>query len=110
MNNYFVNVGPDLANKIEANTTGKSAKSYQRSVHFPDKRNTSSSFITPASNDEILKIFSKLKNCSPDWDGMRKNIFNGIFNIIANPLVHLMNLSLEQGIVFDELKLAQVIP
>ena len=41
---------------------------------------------------------------------MRKSIFNGIFNIIANPLVHLMNISLEQGIVPNELKLVQVIP
>ena len=47
---YFVNVGPDLANKIEADTSATS---------YIDKRNTSSIFITPTSDDEIWKIFFK---------------------------------------------------
>ena len=48
-NNYFVNVGPDLANKIEVDTIGKSAIG----ALCIDKRNTSSIFITPTTNDEI---------------------------------------------------------
>ena len=48
-NNYFVNVGPDLANKIEVDTIGKSAIG----ASCIDKRNTSFIFITPTSNDEI---------------------------------------------------------
>ena len=39
-NNYFVNVGPALENKIEADTTGKSPKSYI------DKRNTNLLFLS----------------------------------------------------------------
>ena len=96
----FVNVGPDLPNKIEADT-GESATSYI------DKRNTSSIFNTPTSNDEIFKIFSKLKDCSPGWDGMRKIIFNSILNIIANACPSYKFIFQARHIVPIEQKIAQ---
>ena len=54
-NYYFINVGADIANKIEADTKDKTDTSNSA------KHNADFIFITPTSNDEIVKLFSKHK-------------------------------------------------
>ena len=54
-NNYFVNVGPNLANNIK-NINATSAESYL------NKQNINSIFLRPTDQNEILKIISEMKN------------------------------------------------
>ena len=51
-----------------------------------------------------------MKSSSPGWDGTKMELLKEVKDFLSVPLSHLINLSMEQGIVPDELKLARVVP
>ena len=103
-NDFFVNVGPNLASKIQS--TGKH--------FFNDYLNTAheqSIFMRPIVEDEILKIINKFdKNKSAGHDGIGNLIVKGVAKEIVRPLTAIFNRSLSTGKVPDSLKIAKVIP
>ena len=102
-NDFFVNVGPDLASRIH--NTGKPYYDYIKAAH--DK----SIFMKPIIEDEIIKIIGKFdKNKSAGHDGIGNLIVKRVANEIARPLSAIFNLSLTTGIFPDQLKVAKVIP
>jgi len=102
-NNFFTNIGSNLAGKIP-NTD----------AHFNDylgQNNLQSIFWTPISTKEIELIVAKFKykgNCGID-DIDQRVIINTI-DIISEPLAHIFNTSLTTGSVPNELKIGQIIP
>jgi len=103
-NNCFVNLGPNLASKI-SNQSDKNANYYLGSP------NVKSIFVSPVTETEVIKTIMGLKNkSSPGWDGLKTEVIKYVVNIIAKPIVHVINLSLENGIVPDEIKIARVVP
>lgn len=72
--------------------------------------NPSSVFIKNTDVQEILNIISNLKNTSPGWDDIYTCIIKENGKFLAEILTHLLNLSLGQGTLPNELKLAKVIP
>ena len=102
-NDFFVNVGPNLASRIQS--TGKQYHDY---ISTAQKH---SIFMRPIAEDEILKIIYKFdKNKSAGHDGIGNLIVKGVAKEIVHPLTAIFNLSLSTGKVPDNLKIAKVIP
>jgi len=103
-NNCFVNLGPNLASKI----TDKSNKNANCYLGSP---NVNSIFVVPVTENEVFNIITGLKNkSSPGWDGIKTDVIKYVADIIVKPLMYVINLSLESGIVPDEIKIARVVP
>jgi hypothetical protein len=102
-NNYFVNIGPKLVSQMPQSTAN--ANTFLNHAHaYP------SAFFTPATSDEVHNIIKQLKSASPGYDNITLSILKHIWPVISTALTHLINLSLQTGIVPDELKIAKVIP
>ena len=102
-NKYFVNIGPNLISKLPQSTPNPT-------TFMSASRTYPSIFLTPTTTDEIKSIMLHLKSSSPGYDGITLPILKHIFQIIANTLTHLINLSLQNGIVPNEIKIAKVTP
>ena len=55
-------------------------------------------------------IISSLKNGAAGWDEFTPQMIKEIRSSINSPLVHICNLSLQQGLFPDELEIANVLP
>ena len=98
-NDFFVNVGPNLASKIRS--TGKHYNDYLSIVH------KQSIFMRPIVEDEILKIINKFdKNKSAGHDRIGNLTVKGVAKEIVHPLTAIFNRSLSTGKVPDSLKIA----
>ena len=100
-NDFFVNVGPNLAEKIP--TTDKSPT-------YLMERNLNSMAVLPVTESEVISIIKNLKHSSPGWDSISVDIVKNTYSIFIQPLTYIMNLSVMKGIVPMELKIAKVIP
>ena len=67
-------------------------------------------YAWPTDATEIRNIILELKLSSPGWDNINAKVLKSTYNAISEPLVHIVNLSLNQGLFPNELKLARVIP
>ena len=104
-NDFFVNIGPNLASKIPVTPT--EFKDFLSSVPSP----MNSLFLSPTDGQEIVDICSKFKNgTSSGFDNIKPDIVKTVINFIKTPLCHVFNLSISSGIVPDELKVARVVP
>ena len=101
-NDFFVNIGPSLAKNIP--------KASREPASFITHSLLQSMYNSNVTEDKISKIILSLKLCSPGWDGIQAKIVKSTFQLYLQPLVHLLNLSLSQGVFPDELKIAKVIP
>ena len=103
-NNYFTNLGPNLASKI-GNTKNTDF------MKFLPPYFSKSLFFTPTDEEEILNIVNTLKaSRSVGHDGLSVNILKQIIIPITAPLVHIFNLSISTGKCPNSLKIAKVIP
>lgn len=100
-NKYFVNVGASLASKIpnSCNDPLEYVSGIDNSI-----------FINETNPEEIKLIINNLKNSSPGHDDIDIRILKNISAEITQPLTYLFNLSLNQGIFPDPLKVARVTP
>ena len=67
-------------------------------------------FVSPTDGTEVSNIISSLKEASSGYDDVTKNIVKVSYEDYIQPLTHVINLSLVNGIVPQELKIAKVIP
>lgn len=100
-NEFFVNVGPNMATKFTQPLPNSSTARTQ----IQD-----SIFLTPTNETEILELISKLKNKASGIDNISTQILKVISKNIAKPLVHILNLCIEKSIFPDAFKKAEVIP
>jgi hypothetical protein len=101
-NNYFSNIGTTLDKKIPVNN--KDPTSY-----IPSNSNASI-FLRPCTKEELLKYITNLRNCAAGWDQVPSSLLQENQLVIAECLVHIINLSLIQGIFPNELKVAILVP
>ena len=101
-NDYFVNIGCDLAEKIPS-VTSNSMANIQTQV-------SNSIVIEPVTESETNNVISQLKNSSPGWDDLPSMLLKNSSGYILNVLTNIFNKSLIQGIVPNELKVAKIIP
>lgn len=62
------------------------------------------------TEDEVREILINLGDSSPGYDGIGGRLLISIQESIVKPLSHIFNISLEKGIVPQELKIAKIIP
>jgi hypothetical protein len=102
-NKYYINIGPSTASSIPQTTTNLSS--------LPIIPQASSFFMTPTTDEEIIRIIKQLKpKTSCGFDNINSKIIKLSNMTIALPLAHIINLSLSHGIVPNQMKLAKVIP
>lgn len=102
-NNFFVNVGPDLAAKVPKCTSNN-----------PDtliKINPKTMFLSGVTVEEIMDVVNNCKNkISTDCFDINMSIVKQIISSIAKPLTYICNLSFQTGAFPKKMKLAKVIP
>jgi hypothetical protein len=102
-NEYFVNIGPKLADEI--------GNEHKRFDQYLLKQFENNIFFTPILEQEIVKIIAKFdQNKSPGHDGICNSLVKKIADKICVPLVMIFNLSIVNGVVPKDLKLAKVVP
>jgi len=70
-----------------------------------------SMYVSPTTDTEIIDIIKNLKKSAPGYDGINASLLKHMLPAIINPpLTHMINLSILNGQVPDELKIAKVIP
>ena len=101
-NEFFVNIGPNLANKIpQCNLT---FKSYLPTVNTTLKE-------TVLSENEFEEAFKTLKrNKAPGHDGLDVNIITSVYEFIKKPLQKIFIESINLGIFPEKMKIAKVTP
>ena len=102
-NDFFTNVGPNLAEKI-----GQSDKHFK---DFLGRSITNSIFLELRTKTEILNIVSNLSNKSSlDKDAISMILVKDIIDTVSEPMRHICNISISQEIFPEEMKAAKVVP
>ena len=101
-NKFYINIGPTLASKIPY--CQKNPLSY---IH---QNISDSMYLNEVTVNEVKNVIVSLKEASPGWDDIHAKIIKCTYNLFMDPLTHVLNLSMLQGVVPNELKIARVIP
>ena len=100
---YFTNIGPNLAKSILA-----SDKSHRC---FLKEGFVNSFFLQWASELEVTEICSSFQcGTALGYDSVSVNFLKESFNLICALLTYVISLSLNSGVVLQEIKIARVIP
>ena len=102
-NNFFVNVGTNLASKIPI--VDKRPSDYMKHINIENVFEASI-----VSEDEIFKIITNFKDSAAGWDGIKPSVIKHVKNSVLQPLAHICNLSFTTGRFPNALKIANVIP
>ena len=103
-NNFFVNIGPKLARRIDSNNK----KPYSS---YLDKNITSNFHFTSITADDLSKIIHSLKSkTSSGHDFISSKLLKFIAPALLSSLTLIINQSLTTGIFPKKLKIAKVIP
>lgn len=101
-NNFFVNIGPELAKEI---------KMVNEPLENLIETNPKSMFLTPTDENELLKIIKACSNkTSQDHNGIDMRTVKYVGEAITKPLTHICNLSFQSGKFPSEMKIAKVLP
>jgi len=74
-------------------------------------RNAHSIFLGPVTHQDIIDITLKFKSkTSIDFTNVSSKLMKATIHSTAHPLTHIINLSLENGIFPNEMKISKVIP
>ena len=101
-NEFFINVGPSLSKKIPTQNT--------MPIDYIKNKAIYSMFLEPVSETEIKKLISSLKSNTPGYDMIGSAVLKWCVDSISEPLSYVCNMSLQEGLFPDELKIANVIP
>ena len=102
-NNFFVNIGPDLASRIpptDINFTKYLKGTYKNSF-----------YLSPTNAQEVIQVASLLPNKkSKGVDEIPVSTVKQTISKIAEPLAEIINTSIHTGIFPDALKIAKICP
>ena len=101
-NDFFITVGPTLAKKIP--NVGKLPKD------FLGQMVEESQFLDPVTAGEIYKLIAGLKNTATGYDDISTALLKLSLEYIADPLVHICNSSMIEGVFPEQLKIACELP
>ena len=101
-NNYFSTVGA---------RNSKSTNNDIDPLTFMHSSSENSCFLHPTNQKEVSELVLSLKSkSSSGHDNISNSLLKEIIPFISQPLTHIFNLSIQNGIVPDVFKLAKVIP
>jgi hypothetical protein len=101
-NQFFVNIGKDLAKQIPVSS--------KNPLDYIENYSQNSMVVNPVDHTEVRKIIMSLKNCSTGWDNIQTKILKQTHVLYIEVITHVLNLSLTQGLFPDTMKIARVIP
>ena len=101
-NNFFIKIGPKLANDIP--TVTRSFENYVQNTNETTKED-------PITINELkdAPFFSLKINKSAGCDEISLNVIRNCFGELCDPLKYIFNLSFKKGIFPDSMKIAKVI-
>ena len=100
-NDYFINIGKNLATNLNGNI------SYKNYLKMPSK---TTCHLERVTTSDVENIIDKLKTkSSSGYDGISNTILKSIKSVIINPLTLIINQMVETGIFPDVLKISKVI-
>jgi len=103
-NRFFLNVAPTISGNIIPSNNLPIYEEVNDDISFTIS-------ATPVTAQEILEIIKEIKNKkSQDLYGMSNFFVKKIIYLIADPLVHIFNLSFKNGLVPNQLKVAKIVP
>lgn len=102
-NEYFVNIGPLLAENIQCNSCAND---------FLGISNPYSLFLFPVTPDEIVEVASHClkSNKAAGFDNFKPSVMRNVIHVLAVPLTHIFNISLSHGVFPNRMKVAKVAP
>jgi len=104
-NNFFVNIGPELANNIEPVDENATIS------EFLGPPILDSMFLKQVNDQEIINIVQNFKNkTSYDVENINMTIIKSVIHSIIDPLVHICNKSFLSGTFPEKMKIAKVTP
>ena len=103
LNDFFVNVGPNVEKTVPANPVG-------RPESFLKERNQFNFLVTFISNEDVFDIIKNLDNKAIGPYGLPVDLLKMIPDLIIFPLCQIINLSFTSGKFPDVLKIAKVVP
>ena len=92
-NNFFVNVGSELANRIPSSPISPS--------RYMKNQIVNSIFLETVSPEELLQVIKCLKHSAVGYDELDAQHIKSSSSIISQPLLHICNLSLHM--VFSQM-------
>ena len=102
-NKFYTNIGPKLASQIDTSDTPN--------INPQFKSIANSFYFYPTDDQEITRIIRLLKpKTSTGHDGISPKLLTQTCKPLIKPLVSIINLSLQTGIVPSDMKKAKVIP
>ena len=101
-NNYFNNVGHNLAKDIPAVPVLPSS--------YIKETVNETIYLKSVTTLEVDKIIKALKTSSSGWDNISAKVVKETSAFFIHPLTHILNLSILSGIFPTELKVTKVIP
>ena len=105
INDYFSSIGPNLAKTIPQ--TNKTFADFLKN----NNPNTLGFFWLQVMLMKYKQIVDKINSKkSTGYDDISNDLLKHIINEIVIPLEHIMNLSIVNGIVPDNMKIAKVVP
>ncbi|CAH1102156.1 unnamed protein product [Psylliodes chrysocephalus] len=99
-NEYFPNIGVNLASKINNISCNYHSPNFQRSF-----------VLRPTTEIEIISTCLSLQNNkSPGHDGITNETLKVTIKYIGKPLTHIFNLCFQNRFVYKQLKIAHIKP
>ena len=98
-NNFFVSIGPQLATNISSSTNHMV---YMNTV-------ANSIFIPDITTIEVMNVILLLKNSCAGWDDIPAYVMKRCINVYIEPLTHIIDKSMKEGVFPSKLKLAKVV-
>ena len=99
-NNFFVSVGPKLANDIKSDMDPLSYVNY----------NINNIVVPEVSCIHVREVINSLNNSSPGHNELTPIVAKACMDGFIEPITYLINESLTSGVFPSELKLARVVP
>uniref|UniRef100_A0A3B3I1E4 Reverse transcriptase domain-containing protein n=1 Tax=Oryzias latipes TaxID=8090 RepID=A0A3B3I1E4_ORYLA len=104
LNNYFVNMGPELAAEIPKCKTSKDNNP-------PIERIPHSIFLSDVNENELISIVNNFKSKnSKDCEDIDMKVVKKVIYSLSKPLTYICNFSLRTGRFPNQMKIAKVIP
>ena len=105
-NDFYINVGPNLAKNIDSANLDIQFNDYIKNIDTDN-----SMFVLPTTESEIIGVVSKFTGkSSEDVSGVSMKVVKSVIGCISKPITYICNLSVNTGTLPDELKVAKVLP
>ena len=99
---YYVSIGPDMAENIPV--VLNKPQDYLTSSYV------NSFYLKPVGKEELFGVVKQMRNVCAGLDGINAFVVKEILDVITQPLLHVINMSFEQGVLPSQLKTACITP